>query len=209
MAAIAKEPAQSEKSLEEQLQFQKRLNTITNKIHSAKDTDDILFNLQDEILALFDADRITVYVVDGASRQVVSRFKTGSEASEIRVPINNDSITGYCASFGKVINITDAYDEKELKRINADKKSGFKTKQVLVAPITFNRYLLGVIQLINKKKGNNFTLEDQSSVLEIARVLGVAFFNNQKLAKKSKPTKFDHLISNHIISHKNRWNRSS
>jgi transcriptional regulator with GAF, ATPase, and Fis domain len=210
MAAIAKEPAQSEKSLEEQLQFQKRLNTITNKIHSAKDTDDILFNLQDEILALFDADRITVYVVDGASRQVVSRFKTGSEASEIRVPINNDSITGYCASFGKVINITDAYDEKELKRINADlnfdrswdKKSGFKTKQVLVAPITFNRYLLGVIQLINKKKGNNFTLEDQSSVLEIARVLGVAFFNNQKLAKKSKPTKFDHLISNHIISHK-------
>ena len=65
MAAIAKEPAQSEKSLEEQLQFQKRLNTITNKIHSAKDTDDILFNLQDEILALFDADRITVRMPPG------------------------------------------------------------------------------------------------------------------------------------------------
>ncbi|UCB51456.1 MAG: Flp pilus assembly complex ATPase component TadA [Deltaproteobacteria bacterium] len=183
---------------------------MTNKIHSAKDTDDILINLQDEILAIFDADRITVYVVDGASRQVVSRFKTGGEVNEIRVPINSDSITGYCASFGKVINIANAYDEEELKRINPDlnfdrswdKKSGYKTKQVLVAPITFNRYLLGVIQLINKKKGNNFTLEDQSSVLEIARVLGVAFFNNQKLAKKSKPTKFDHLISSHIITHK-------
>jgi type II secretory ATPase GspE/PulE/Tfp pilus assembly ATPase PilB-like protein len=210
MAATAKEPARAEKSLEEQLQFQKRLNTITSKIHSAKDTDDILENLQDEILALFDADRITVYVVDGASRQVVSRFKTGSEVSEIRVPISNDSITGYCASFGKVINISNVYDEEELKRINSDlnfdqswdKKSGYKTKQVLVAPITFNRYLLGVIQLINKRKGNNFTLEDQSSVLEIARVLGVAFFNNQKLAKKSKPTKFDYLISNHIITFK-------
>ena len=210
MAATAKEPGRSEKSLEEQLQFQKRLNTITNKIHSAKDTDDILDNLQDEILALFDADRITVYVVDGASRQVVSRFKTGGEVNEIRVPINNDSITGYCASFGKVINISNAYDDEEVKRINQDlnfdrswdKKSGYKTKQVLVAPITFNRYLLGVIQLINKRKGNNFTLEDQSSVLEIARVLGVAFFNNQKLAKKSKPTKFDHLISNNIVTHK-------
>ncbi len=210
MAATAKEPARAEKSLEEQLQFQKRLNTITSKIHSAKDTDDILENLQDEILALFDADRITVYVVDGASRQVVSRFKTGSEVSEIRVPISNDSITGYCASFGKVINISNVYDDEELKRINSDlnfdqswdKKSGYKTKQVLVAPITFNRYLLGVIQLINKRKGNNFTLEDQSSVLEIARVLGVAFFNNQKLAKKSKPTKFDYLISNHIITFK-------
>ena len=210
MAVTAKEPARSEKSLEEQLQFQKRLNTITSQLHSAKDTEDILENLQDEILALFDADRITVYVVDGASRQVVSRFKTGNEVSEIRVPINSESITGYCASFGKVINISDAYDEEELKRINSgltfdqswDKKSGYKTKQVLVAPITFNRYLLGVIQLINKKKGNNFTVEDQSSVLEIARVLGVAFFNNQKLAKKSKPTKFDYLISNHIITNK-------
>jgi len=210
MAAIAKGPARSEKSLEEQLQFQKRLNTITNKIHSAKDTDDILDNLQDDILDLFDADRITIYVVDGASRQVVSRFKTGSEVNEIRVPINNYSIAGYCASFGKVINITNAYDEEELKRINSDlnfdrswdKKSGYKTKQVLVAPITFNRYLLGVIQLINKRKGNNFTLEDQSSVLEIARVLGIAFFNNQKMAKKSKPTKFDYLISSHIVTHK-------
>jgi type II secretory ATPase GspE/PulE/Tfp pilus assembly ATPase PilB-like protein len=210
MTAIAKEQARSEKSLEEQLQFQKRLNTITSKIHSAKDTDDILDNLKDDILGLFDADRITIYVVDGASRQVVSRFKTGGEVNEIRVPINNDSIAGYCASFGKVINITDAYDDEELKRINSDlnfdrswdKKSGYKTKQVLVAPITFNRYLLGVIQLINKRKGNNFTLEDQSSVLEIARVLGVAFFNNQKMAKKSKPTKFDHLLSSHIITHK-------
>ena len=210
MAAIAKGQAQSEKSLEEQLQFQKRLNSITNRIHSAKDPDDILVNLQDEILALFDADRITIYVVDGANRQVVSRFMTGNEVSEIRVPINNDSITGYCAAFGKVINIANAYDEDELKRINADlhfdrswdERSGYKTKQVLVAPVTFNRYLLGVIQLINKRNGSHFTLEDQSSVLELARVLGVAFFNNQKLAKKSKPTKFDYLISNNIITNK-------
>jgi len=210
MAAIAKGQAQSEKSLEEQLQFQKRLNNITNRIHSAKDTDDILVNLQDEILALFDADRITIYVVDGANRQVVSRFKTGNELSEIRVPINNDSITGYCAAFGKVINIANAYDQDELKRINSDlhfdrswdERSGYKTKQVLVAPVTFNRYLLGVIQLINKRNGNHFTLEDQSSVLELARVLGVAFFNNQKLAKKSKPTKFDYLISNNIVTNK-------
>jgi hypothetical protein len=44
-----------EKYLELQLRFQKKLNAITNKIHSAKDTNDILINLQDEILGLFDA----------------------------------------------------------------------------------------------------------------------------------------------------------
>ena len=86
MATIADKTVSSpnrEASLEQQLQFQKRLNNITNKIHSAKDTNDILLNLQSEILGVFDADRITIYVVDGVKKQIVSRFKTGTEVAEI------------------------------------------------------------------------------------------------------------------------------
>ena len=211
MAAIARKDEEipsREKSLEEQLRFQKRLNNITNKIHSARDTNDILLNLQNEILSLFDADRITIYVVDGAKKQIVSRFKTGDEVGEIRVPVNNQSISGYCSTSGKVVNIVNAYDGNELKRINPelqfnkswDVKTGYKTAQVLAAPIFYNKYLLGVLQIINKKTGRHFSLEDQSSVLEIAKVLGLAFFNNQKVVQKKKPTKFDHLITNNIIT---------
>ncbi len=203
-----------EKNLEEQLLFQKRLNSITNKIHSAKDTNDILINLQPEILSLFDADRITIYVVDGTNKQIVSKVKSGDEVNEIRVPIAKESISGYCAATGKVVNIYNAYDQNELKRINPelrfdrtwDEKTGYRTKQVLAAPALYNKYLLGVIQLINKKNGDHYTLEDQASVLEIAKVLGLAFFNNQKVAKKTKPTKFDYLISNSIISDKDLQN---
>ncbi len=214
MPAIVKKTEQTdfsrEASLEQQLQFQKRLNNITNKIHSAKDTNDILINLQDEILSLFEADRITIYVVDGANRQIVSRFKTGNEVAEIRNPINNASISGYCAASGKTVNIANAYDDNELRRINPelvfnkswDQKTGYKTIQVLAAPIIHDKYLLGVIQLMNKKDGSHFTLEDQSSVMEIAKVLGLAFFNNQKIAQKKRATKFDGLITNNIITEK-------
>lgn len=213
MAVLARKTDKAnsrERSLEEQLRFQKRLNNITNKIHSAKDTNDILLNLQNEILSLFDADRITIYVVDGANKQIVSRFKTGAEVAEIRVPVNNESISGYCAASGKVTSIANAYDDNELKRINPalrfdkswDMKTGYKTTQVLAAPIPYNKYLLGVIQLMNKKDGTHFTLEDQSSVVEIAKVLGIAFFNNQRVAQKTKPTKFDHFITNNIITAK-------
>jgi type II secretory ATPase GspE/PulE/Tfp pilus assembly ATPase PilB-like protein len=199
-----------QKSLEEQLQFQKRLNNITNKIHSAKDTNDILINLQSEILSLFDADRITIYVVDGVRKQIVSRFKTGDEVAEIRVAINQESISGYCAATGKLVNIVQAYDENELKKFSPelrfnrswDEKTGYRTNQVLAAPILYNKYLLGVVQLINKKGGVRFTAEDQSSALEIAKVLAIAFFNNQKAAQKRKQTKFDYLISNNIVTEK-------
>ncbi|MFC1869003.1 ATPase, T2SS/T4P/T4SS family [Thermodesulfobacteriota bacterium] len=213
MAAIATKTDQAgsrEASLEQQLVFQKRLNNITNKIHSAKNTNDILINLQTEILSLFDTDRITIYVIDGVKKEIVSRFKTGTEVAEIRVPINNSSISGYCAASGKVINIANAYDDNELRRINPelifnktwDQKTGYKTTQVLAAPVVHNKYLLGVIQLINKKDGSHFSLEDQSSVMEIAKVLGLAFFNNQKAVSKKKPTKYDSLITNNIITDK-------
>ena len=71
--------ASGKRSLEEQLEYQKKLNNITNKIHGANDINDILLNLQSEILGLFDADRITVYVVDGIKKQIISRFKAGDE----------------------------------------------------------------------------------------------------------------------------------
>ncbi|GAF97560.1 unnamed protein product, partial [marine sediment metagenome] len=197
-------------TLQKELEFSKRLNFITNKIHSSRDIDDILINLRDSILGVFDADRLTIYVVDGAKKEIVSRFKTGEEINEIRVPINNTSIAGYSAKSGRIANIANAYENNELKKINPeltfdrswDEKTGYVTKQVLVAPIRFDKYLLGVIQLINKLDGKHFTLEDQKSVIEIAKVLGIAFYNHQRLKQQTRRTKFDHLISNNIITRK-------
>jgi type II secretory ATPase GspE/PulE/Tfp pilus assembly ATPase PilB-like protein len=195
------------RSLEEQLEYQKRLNSITNNIHSAADTDDILLNLQGEILGLFDADRITVYVVDSAKNEIVSRFKTGDEVSEIRLTINDGSIAGYCALSGQVVNVADVYDRAELGFISPrlrfdgswDQMTGYKTTEVLAAPILFNKNLLGVVQLINKKTGRRFTGEDRASLQDIARVLGPAFFKNNKVAEKVRHTRFDLLVDNSII----------
>ena len=197
--------------LKKELEFSKRLVFITNKINASRDIDDILINLRESILGLFAADRLTIYVVDGANKEIVSRFKTGTEINEIRVPISNTSLAGYCASSGKMANIVNAYDEGELKRINPelafdrswDEKTGYKTKQVLVAPIKFKKYLLGVIQLVNKVNGKYFSLEDQKNVTEIAQVLGIAFYNHRKIFQRGRATKTDYLISNNIVTRKN------
>ncbi|HDI78857.1 MAG TPA: GspE/PulE family protein [Desulfobacteraceae bacterium] len=210
MEAYSKIEERSQEELERELLFHKKLQDITNKIHSAEDTNEILENLQHEILSLFDADRITIYVVDGVRREIYSRFKTGDEVNEIRIPINTNSIAGFCVSTGKTVRIKNAYDDEELKRISPslkfdkrwDKKTGYRTRQVLVTPIVFKKYLLGAIQLINKAGGNEFTEKDESAVKEIARVLGIAFFKNQKIAERKRATKFDYLITHNIITEK-------
>jgi type II secretory ATPase GspE/PulE/Tfp pilus assembly ATPase PilB-like protein len=194
--------------LEKELEYQKRLAYIINEIHSAPNTEEILINLQGEILSLFDADRITIYAVDGLNREIYSKIKTGDEISEIRVPVNTNSIAGYCAWSGKTINIKDVYEEKELKKISPhlkfdkkwDERTKYRTKQVLVTPIIYKRHILGVVQLINKKGADSFSEEDEKFVQDIGGVLGVAFFKNQKAAQKTTRTKFDYLIRNNIIT---------
>jgi type II secretory ATPase GspE/PulE/Tfp pilus assembly ATPase PilB-like protein len=195
----------------EKLSYYKALNDIGNQIHSARDMDEILLNLTDQILSLFDAERITIYVVDGKKKEIYSRFKAGPSPEEIRVPINNKSIAGYTANNAQLTNIVNAYDIHELSMINKDlsfdkswdEKSKFSTKQILTVPIFFKKYVIGVLQLVNKKNGDRFTLEDQNSATEMAKVLGIAFFNQKKLAQKSKKkTRFDYLINNSLITQK-------
>ena len=196
------------RSPEEQIEYQKQLNRITKRIHSAISTDGILQNLQDDILGLFEAERLTLYTVDNLREEVVSKFKTGNEIREIIVPADNRSIAGYCAASGKAVNVLDVYDENELGSINPelrfdkswDQRSGYKTTQILAAPIIYNKSILGVIQLINKKEGYRFTLEDQYSILDIANFLQEAFLKYQKIADKTEPTKFDFLLTNNIVS---------
>lgn len=200
--------ADETKSIEKRLEYQKRLNTITNEIHAAGDTNEILLNLQGRILSLFDADRITIFVVDREKRQLVSLLKTGDEVQEIRVGLNKKSIAGFCGVTGKILNIADVYDDQALQRISPDlrfdrswdERTGYRTRQVLVSPIVHARQLLGVIQLLNKTHGTRFTRDDHAALLDILKVLGLAFYKNQKLAQQTKSTKFDFLLTHNIVS---------
>ena len=199
--------AQFSANVDEKLRIRTSLQEITNRIHAAQNIKQILVDLKDGILNLFDAHSITIYVVDKIRNEIYSLFLTGTHLKEIRVPISNKSIAGFVANTGKVVNISDAYNQAELQLIDAelsfdqnwDKRSGFRTRQILAAPIYNNNQLLGVIQILNKKIGEGtFSEEEVGLALEIAEVLGVAFFNQQRFERRRK-TRFDYLISHDLI----------
>ncbi|HRS98376.1 MAG TPA: ATPase, T2SS/T4P/T4SS family, partial [Smithella sp.] len=185
----------------------KELLDITNRIHAAQNIKQILVDLKSGILTIFNANSLTIYVVDKLRNEIYSMFLAGTQLKEIRLPINNKSIAGYVANTGAVINLENAYNQKELKSIDAelafddswDRKTGFKTRQVLAAPIYYNNQLMGVIQIINKKVGEGKFSEDEIALaLEIADVLGVAFYNQQRFVRHRK-TRFDYLINRELI----------
>jgi type II secretory ATPase GspE/PulE/Tfp pilus assembly ATPase PilB-like protein len=197
--------------LKEQVAYAEELKQVMNQIHAAKDLDQIFVELREGILGLLDAERLTLYGVDYDKKEIYSKFldpDTLKEVKEIRVPITEQSIAGFVAKNRKTINIADAYNNAEITKISPslsfdsswDKKTGFRTKQILTVPLFSSDSLLtGVMQLINKKGGNRFTQEDEGRVQEIATTLGIAFYNQYQLAKK-KPAKFDYLVSSGSIT---------
>jgi type II secretory ATPase GspE/PulE/Tfp pilus assembly ATPase PilB-like protein len=197
-------------SLERELEFRKKLTAITNQINSAESIPHILMTLKDKILELMDAERLTIYAVDTKNQELYSLQKVGDVPKEIRVPKSFASIAGFTALARKTINIKDAYEAAELAKFHPnlrfdqrwDKQTGFRTRAVLAVPIVFEKYLLGVVQLINKRHGTVFTAQDEDTTEEIARILGIAFYNQHKVSRQSKPSRFGSLVDKGVVSEK-------
>ncbi len=198
-------------NLKTEVEFRAKIQEIGNKINAARDLDEILFDLKDDILSLFNAERLTVYVVDGVKRELVSRFKSGDEIAEIRLPVNKGSLAGYAALTHKLINIANVYDADELESIDEnlsfdkswDQKTGYRTKQVLAIPIIFQKYLMGALQLINLKQGDRFTPEDENTISDLSKIIGIALYNQKRIAARGgRINKFDYLLENHLLTQK-------
>lgn len=200
----------SVQALQEKLAYEQKLVQLMDRIHAARSLDSIFVELHAEILALCDAERMTLYAVDHERKELYSKFLTPGdvgELREIRVPISEKSIAGYVAAARRMVNIVDAYDRAELTRVaptlsfdaSWDRKSGFRTRQVLAMPILHDGRIVGVIQLLNKAHGPRFTKDDETSVARIAKTLGIAFNNQIQLAQR-RSGKFDYLLAHGLVT---------
>jgi len=199
---------QNLQELQQKVAFAENVKRITEQIHAASDLDHILLDLRKEILSIFDAEDLTIFAFDPEKKEIFSKVPHIDSVEEFRIPLTEQSLAGFCAKYLRPVSIADAYNIAELQGVHPslvhdtsyDKRTGFKTKQVLTYPIVAdNKYLMGVLQLLNKKSGVRFTRKDEESVAEIAKALGIAFFNLRKGSKKA-PSKFDRLVTSNRIT---------
>ncbi len=191
------------------LEFTKNLNLVTNKIHATSNIDEIMLDVSRDICSLFNADRLTIYVVGDDNVSLVSKVKTGLNSfKDLKLPIAEQSVAGYVAVHKKLLNIKDVYDEQELAQYSThlrflqevDRRTGYRTKQMLVAPIldVHGGDLVGVIQVINNKAGAPFSAPVENGVLELAQTMAVAL--RQRQEKANVKTKYDYLVGGGAMS---------
>ncbi len=209
MSAVLSHQASTQTDVGARLAFQKQLQAVTNKIHATNNIDEIMLEVSADVCALFNADRLTIYSIGEDKQAIVSKVKTGLNSfKDLKLPIAEHSIAGYAAFSKKTINIKDCYDDAELRGINpnlrflqeVDKRTGYRTKQQLVAPISEQGTgeLIGVIQIINNKAGVPFGALAEEGVSELAQTLAIAFKQRQK--PMVVKTKYDYLIADAVLS---------
>jgi type II secretory ATPase GspE/PulE/Tfp pilus assembly ATPase PilB-like protein len=211
MISVLPSVTTGEDGLAQKLTFQQRLQALTNKVHATSNVDEIMVEVSQELCDLFEADRLTIYVLSEDKGSIVSKVKTGLHSfKDIKLPINEQSIAGFVAAHKRMLNIRDVYDDAELKSYSpqlnflkaVDQKTGYRTRQMLAAPVldARARELVGVVQIINSRTGRPFHPFMEEGIVQLAETLAVAFQQRQRPTMMQLRSKYEALVANAVLS---------
>lgn len=176
----------------EALRHERRVSAALREVGVALgttfDLDDLLELILSKLTELVEADRATLYLLDEVNKELVSRLMVGDKVRSIRMKLGH-GIPGKVALTGKSIRIRDAYSEPQFER-DWDVLTGYRTKSMLVAPLKNHLgRTIGVIQVLNKHGGQEFTSEDESILSALSTQAAVAIDNSRlflSLIQKNK-----------------------
>ncbi|HQP24349.1 MAG TPA: ATPase, T2SS/T4P/T4SS family [Smithellaceae bacterium] len=192
------------------LEFHKSIQRITSRINSAENIREIIVDIKEDIRKLFNIYVLTIYVVDKAKKEIFTLQNGGTKTKEIRLPIDNTTFAGYVARKKKMLHVSDAYNVREIRRINdalrfddsLDEKTGILTGQIIASPILYDGNILGVMEIMNKKNGE--TIDDYSHIFldEIESCLAKAFFMllDFEQAGHKRGERYEKLIHDGIVT---------
>ncbi len=150
-------------------------------VNSTIDSDELLDLILTAATTSLRADRGTLYLIDAITNELWSKVLKGNDLVEIRLSMGK-GLAGYVAKTGETVNIVDAYKDPRFNP-EIDKKSGYKTHNVLCMPLRDKEgKIAGVFQLLNKR-GGTFTKEDEEFINALSVHAAIAL-ENARLVKE-------------------------
>jgi len=170
-----------------------RIIQLGLEVSQIKDLDILLEKVLTEARRLVDADAGSLYIVEekmlkfsySQNDTLVKKLGKGRKLiyTTFSMPINNNSIAGFVANNGTLLNIPDAYKISKSMPFHFDssydEKVGYETHSMLTVPLKNVRdECIGVLQLINAMNEKNdiiaFTEEDEPLVKHFANYAATA-----------------------------------
>jgi len=164
------------------------LTQIGRELSSAADLNRVLQSILAAAIELTESEAASVLGLDEETNTLrfLAMPPQHKMLETIAVPLDK-SIAGMVFSQKKTAAVNNA-SNSPFHYKNADQISGFQSRSLLAAPILFRNESLGVIEVVNKNAGNNYTGEDVTILENLASQAAIAVQNArlQKLLEKTQ-----------------------
>jgi signal transduction histidine kinase/putative methionine-R-sulfoxide reductase with GAF domain len=166
-----------EAALARELRVSKALREVGVALGSTLDLDELLELILEKIHDALEADRATLYLLDEANDELVSRIAQGADVHSVRLKVGQ-GIAGHVARHGKPLHVRDPYRDPRFSA-EWDMISGFRTRSILAAPMKNHLgKTIGVVQVLNKRQGD-FTEDDEDVLAALATQAAVSIDNSR------------------------------
>ncbi|GHT39724.1 hypothetical protein FACS189437_03900 [Bacteroidia bacterium] len=172
-------------SAQPKLTAEEKLNLLVDfglKVSNEIKLDALLDVVATQITKILNVGRCIIFLKDTEKKELWSQIAQGKgvDQTEIRVPLDSKNAIALAANTGKIVNITNAYEDPRFT-MEVDMVTDFRTKDMVVVPLKNNTgKVLGVFQVANKNDGTPFDTKDEgilvllsamaSRAIEIARL---------------------------------------
>ncbi len=155
---------------------------LAQEILSDLRLDKMLVNISEKIKDYIGAERASLFVYDQDQDTLnsVVILADSKTLKAVQIPVSKESIAGYTAISGKILNIKNVHDFDELYKIDRQLRyhspwlyiPEVETKSMISVPIKKDGKIFGVFQAINKKGG--FTKEDEKKLKKLVPLIAIA-----------------------------------
>ncbi len=185
--------------------------SASNNLREIRDPDVLIEKILYEARGFTNADAGTIYVVKEnmllpyyAQNKSLSREEYNNiDIERLSVPINKESISGYCALTKEPLIISDVYNIPKklpyLFRSWIDETIEYRSKSMIVIPLKDNQQIYGVIQLINKKspRGRVIPFKEEDAFLLSLFALNATIAIEQAQVTKTLIAKLVDIVEMH------------
>jgi signal transduction histidine kinase len=166
-----------EAALARELRVSKALRDVGVALGTTLDLDQLLDLILAKITDVLDTDRSTLYLLDEATGELVSRVTLEADVRSIRLPAGR-GIAGHVVRTGKPLRVADAYRDPRFSP-EWDMVTGYRTRSVLAVPLKNHLgKTMGVVQALNKRVGQ-FTDEDADILAALSTQAAVSIDNSR------------------------------
>lgn len=157
---------------------------VSETVGSTLDLTSLLDSVMKESKRVMKTEASSLMLLEDSTGDLVFHAVRGArkdQVREMRVPAGK-GIAGWIAKKGKPCIVNDVKSDRRFYR-QTDRRSRFKTRQIIGVPLLARGKILGVVEALNKKDRSDFDKRDIKLFMAMARLSALAIQNAKYFAE--------------------------